>query len=762
MGHYKRRNLSATSGTAALQDAEVQSSLRDMKMAKQFIGYAMDSLSGEPSVPAILVKACLSFNDGNYSEALDLYKDALSKNPTDSCPAEVRLGLGHCFFHLGNTVMAEKAFNRVLQLDSDNVEALVGLAVIEMRKAEEGDDDGDSSAMSGVKRISKAFQLQPNNACSLNLLANYFFNRGNDDKCTASAKKAFLLTANPGVMSDSCFHLARVQHRAGDFAKATLHYDEAVRLDKTNTMALYGCAQMHLYRGIKSKALECLQLLLKLKPDCHEALRVFGSMSADGTGGDDSKAITSLKRSLELQPNDHEGWVELAQLLQTRDPKKSLERYEGAHQLFVRKGLPVPSEVYHNIGSLRHCNGSNFKARNYYLKAMAVDHDAVAASAGQAATAAVDSQGGEMWSTAMAEVMNQPEAPQYFEDGALAFKAVNVTSTFNYARLCEQMCNFADAESLYKKITNEHPSYVDAYLRLGCLARDRGDSSTAMQWFEEAINVSDNQQCNDAMALTANMAVSEGRWKDAQQAYNKLGSFKPKLSSTDDMFAVVGVGNIFFVNKPDKDYAQEHFKAVLVADPHNIYAANGLGNVLANKGQFREAMEVYRQVREACPDSSDTWINMAHCQVEMKQYDLAIQSYTQCLRKHSNNHDSDLYTYIARAHIRRGDEHLDLAKKALVRAVHLAPQASALQYDLAVVMFLHAEHLRHNHKALRTLKQAEDAFNDFQRATVVFDGFAKSQPVVAQAAAKKMTVNPKYGEFGFLLHLAYCSVSSFS
>ena len=50
-----------------------------------------------------------------------------------------------------------------------------------------------------------------------------------------------------------------------------------------------------------------------------------------------------------------------------------------------------------------------------------------------------------------------------------------------------------------------------------------------------------------------------------------------------------------------------------------------LGAVLAHKGFFREARDVFAQVREATADMSDVWLNLAHIYVEQKQYISAIQ-----------------------------------------------------------------------------------------------------------------------------------------
>lgn len=47
--------------------------------------------------------------------------------------------------------------------------------------------------------------------------------------------------------------------------------------------------------------------------------------------------------------------------------------------------------------------------------------------------------------------------------------------------------------------------------------------------------------------------------------------------------------------------------------------------MLAHKGYFREARDVFAQVREATADVPDVWLNLAHIYVEQKQYIGAIQ-----------------------------------------------------------------------------------------------------------------------------------------
>lgn len=64
---------------------------------------------------------------------------------------------------------------------------------------------------------------------------------------------------------------------------------------------------------------------------------------------------------------------------------------------------------------------------------------------------------------------------------------------------------------------------------------------------------------------------------------------------------------------------------MLKKDPKNIWAANGVGAVLANKGYVNEARDIFAQVRDATAEFSDVWLNIAHIYVEQKQYVSAIQ-----------------------------------------------------------------------------------------------------------------------------------------
>jgi RNA polymerase-associated protein CTR9 len=80
----------------------------------------------------------------------------------------------------------------------------------------------------------------------------------------------------------------------------------------------------------------------------------------------------------------------------------------------------VPAELYNNVAVLRHILGKHQKSEQAYQSAIAATGFDIK-----------------------------------------EYRSQNVTTTYNLARLKEEMCQFDEAEELYKGILKEHPNYVD-------------------------------------------------------------------------------------------------------------------------------------------------------------------------------------------------------------------------------------------------------------------------------------------------------------
>lgn len=129
------------------------------------------------TLPALIGMAAVKFLEKDYSGALDLYSRAIRKYPHES-GSVTRVGFGMACYRLGQVDRAKASFRRAHEMDAENVEALVALAVLEMSSL-----DGDvlapreyrARAENVLKLLSMANVVDHTNAMVQNHLANHYF-----------------------------------------------------------------------------------------------------------------------------------------------------------------------------------------------------------------------------------------------------------------------------------------------------------------------------------------------------------------------------------------------------------------------------------------------------------------------------------------------------------------------------------------------------------------------------------------------------------
>ncbi|XP_071551015.1 RNA polymerase-associated protein CTR9 homolog [Panulirus ornatus] len=621
------------------------------------------------NIPSLLGKACIAFNKKDYRGALAFYKKALRTNP--NCPAAVRLGMGHCFMKLGNQDKARLAFERALELDGMCVGALVGLAVLELNEKK------PENIRRGVQMLSKAYNIDSTNPMVLNHLGNHFFFKQDFQKVQHLGLHAFHNTENESMRAESCYQMARAFHVQEDYSQAFQYYYQATQYAAPNfVLPHYGLGQMYINRGDTENAAQCFEKVLKAQPGNYETMKILGSLYASSTSQSKRDlAKQHLKKVTEQYSEDVEAWIELAQILEGSDLQGSLSAYHKATKLLQDLvQMDIPPEILNNIAAL-HFRLSNFEEAQKYFQ--------------------------EAWDRCEAE---KEQDPQYYS-------SISVTIKYNTARLQEMFCQFDKAEKLYKEILQDHPNYVDCYLRLGCMARDRGQIYDASDWYKEALRM--NNEHPDAWSLMGNLHLAKNEWGPGQKKFERI---LKNPSTTNDSYSLIALGNVWLttLHQPNRDKEKERkhqdralamYKSVLRSDPRSIWAANGIGAVLAHKGYINEARDIFAQVREATADFSDVWMNIAHIYVEQKQHINAIQMYENCQKKFFKYPNVEVLGYLARAYFKAAK--LKEAKYTLLKARHVAPHDTVILYNLALVLQrLAMQVLRDEKSVLRTVLAA--------------------------------------------------------
>lgn len=127
-------------------------------------------------LPALLGMAAVKFAEKDYAGAQTLYGRAMQKFP--ECGASVRVGFGLTCYKLGQIDRAKAAFQRAVDIDSENVEASLALAILEMASLDMTVQDGReyrNKAEKVMKMISMANMIDPSNGSVQNHLANHYF-----------------------------------------------------------------------------------------------------------------------------------------------------------------------------------------------------------------------------------------------------------------------------------------------------------------------------------------------------------------------------------------------------------------------------------------------------------------------------------------------------------------------------------------------------------------------------------------------------------
>jgi tetratricopeptide (TPR) repeat protein len=182
-----------------------------------------------------------------------------------------------------------------------------------------------------------------------------------------------------------------------------------------------------------------------------------------------------------------------------------------------------------------------------------------------------------------------------------------------------------------------------AYLRLGIIAQRNGLFSEATDYFKDAMGLfpdADNVslETESSWLCLANLNFQMKALTIARKSYERI-VMSPKCRHNP--FALIALGNIYiklYMQDPSNGQstsnlkrASEFFLKALSLDESNYYAANGLGIVLALKGAYKEAQEVFFQIHQLNNGFADAWINLGHSHQELGQYAYAMNTYLRSL-----------------------------------------------------------------------------------------------------------------------------------
>ena len=81
------------------------------------------------------------------------------------------------------------------------------------------------------------------------------------------------------------------------------------------------------------------------------------------------------------------------------------------------------------------------------------------------------------------------------------------------------------------------PNYIDCYLRLGCMARDRGQIYEASDKFKDALQISNEDP--DAWSLIGNLHLAKMEWGPGQKKFERI---LKQPATANDAYSHIALG----------------------------------------------------------------------------------------------------------------------------------------------------------------------------------------------------------------------------
>ncbi|TPX44148.1 hypothetical protein SeLEV6574_g04678 [Synchytrium endobioticum] len=697
---------------------------------------ALNTLSGFQDhhfPPFNLAMGAIAAKLKKWKEAAKCYQRILQIIP-DLKP-DPRIPLGICFHRLGFTEIARKAFERALERDPTNINAVTCLAAIDWQEAKKtyhNMDERQEFKKAGRKRIEEAARLDGQHPLVRAFLSIREMEKPLESqsvpKWIGFADQVLSTAKSAGLRADAYYLNGRALHSQANYEKAFEAYKEAMQLNPESLPILRAVGEMYMWKGDETKAIGCFESILEKIPTSIPILHALGSLYS--TKKDDRPArkkvhecFNSISKAI-IGPNLDEMirnpllCVEMAWVKDSPDNTRECEEWYSRALKIVGDDIvhmELNVEVINNAAVKTHVNGKTEEAIDMYQKAVDL---------------------------CRARVAGPDEEIQ----------AYSITIKYNLARLYEQTGNIEKATSFYEEILEADPEYHDAHLRLGEIAELQQQYDTARQHYNRVVS-SDPRNVDSIIMLARHwenlsilhsgrsIKISEEAHKESKSSRDLFQKIIKDSIDRVDPYSLCGAGNVTlsFARTDYKNQqahiktAFEYFNKALKVDGLCLYAVMGIANVFAESEHYKEASDIYQQILDTPgvpqPLAIQATLNHAHVLYSLTLYKQAIAKYQSILHNVFKDSNPELNNFIARCYYtmakRERDPQMMLtALHHIQKANKLNPSDQSYTYNIAMVKQQYASVLNSAPAHKRTVAAMDEALRGLESAKATFANLA--------------------------------------
>jgi tetratricopeptide (TPR) repeat protein len=394
------------------------------------------------------------------------------------------------------------------------------------------------------------------------------------------------------------------------------------------------------------------QELIKLYPDAENFKLSLASIYSRNAKLPEAEAL--LRNIVDKTPASSEPKVLLLEFLNT----KAKDRVVGEYEQFLAGSKPL-SKQWVDLSKWMYANGYPEQAEKGLKQVVATEHNSVVGLNAQAMLAEI------------ALNNKQYDAVASQLDAILQVNSDFLEASLLKARLLLAQNKPDAAIELLNKVVWTKTDADKVYVLLGDAYKAKNEPKQAEKNFKQALDVNPGNIA--AFEPVYQNLLQENQKETARQLLDKVLKIKPNQES------VLLAKTELDVSEKKWSDAQETLNRLALTSKNKPAIAYLEANIFQGKGQFSEAIEVYKHILEEFPDHLNSLVNLTRCYDGLKSRDKGMAY----LEAHHLKYPEDLNVVNLLSNLYLVNQDLAKAKKLLTAQIDLKPKEVVLYLELA-------------------------------------------------------------------------------
>ncbi len=322
------------------------------------------------------------------------------------------------------------------------------------------------------------------------------------------------------------------------------------------------------------------------------------------------------------------------------------------------------------------------------------------------------------------------------------FDRVTLQEALQLAVQHHQAGRFADAESIYRQILDQHPGITQARVFLSLVLIATGRSAEAIDQAQQAVAAA--PQDPGARFALADALLNAGQHHDAIEHYRAGLTVEPQHVTAWINLAFA----LLHLQRPVE--AIEASRAALKQQPELPEAYGTLADAFAAQEKFDEAVEHARHAIRLLPKSAHARLTLGNVHLAAAQFDDAIAAFEEATQLMPDLADAHNNLGIALMEAGRGNESL----VSFERAVRLRPKDATRQVNLARSLEWLGRYEQAREVAESAVRSDPVYADGWNQLAIIYGKLNEPQRAI-EACRKALAIDPKHANARTNLGIAF-------